>query len=137
MANVFKLPNGGCMYSHEEIKVACSVYNAIIYDYENSCDAATHYANIMWKQIPTYKRAWYRLKSGIFRPDEWYQLYSECFKKGMNRWHGSGITKYTILTSHKFAADDLIRMESSCRNCYLSPDQIEVIEELSRLSCRI
>ena len=137
MANVFKLPNGGCMYSHEEIKTACSVYSAILSDYKKSCTAATDYANIMWKNIPIYKRAWYKLKSGIFSPDEWYEFYFDCYHKGMNRWVSSDVTKYTILTCDKIAADELVAMESSGRNCYLNPNQVKVIEELSSLYNRI
>lgn len=139
MSNVVKLPNGGCMYSHEEIKVACDVYRKILSDRAKAQEAATDYANIMWSQLPLHKKCWYQLKSGIFHPEEWWEFYDERYLDDMKRWKGVGnkISCFYDYIWQGMKANDLIRMEVSGRNCYLNPDQIEVLETLTSLKDRL
>lgn len=139
MDNVVKLPNGGCMYSHEEIKVACDVYRKILSDRAEAEKTATDYAQIMWSQLPVYKRFWYQLKSGIFHSKEWWKFYDDKYLEGMSRWKGVGnkISCFRDYIWQGMKANDLIRMEMSGRNCYLNPDQIEVLEILTSLKGRL
>lgn len=139
MSNIFKLPNGGCMYSHEEIATACEVYRLIRSDRKKAKQASKDYANIMWSQLPLYKRWWYQTKSGIFSPDEWWNFYSEYYHKGMSRWKGVGnvVGKYHNYILEGMVAEELCSLESSKRNCYLNPDQIKVLEELTKLRGRL
>lgn len=137
MSNVFKLPNGGCMYSHEEISVACKVYRKICSDRERAESEASDYAEVKWKEFPWYKRAWYQTKSGIFHPDEWWIAYEEKYRELMIAWEGCYISVYHPYITQGMAAEELCSMGQSGRNCYLNPTQIEVLEDLTKMRERL
>lgn len=108
-------------------------------DRSKAREAATDYANIMWSQLPWCSRFWFQIKSGIFHPEEWWGFYNDCHKKVMERWRGVGaiISNYDSHIWQGMKAHDLVKMELSNRNCYLNPDQIAVLEELSSLKGRV
>ncbi len=133
MTNVFKLPNGGCMYSHEEISVACKVYRKICSDRKHAEAEVSVYAKVKWKEFPWYKRAWYRSKAGIFTPEEWWKLEREKYNELMVTWKACDISIYHPYTTQGMAAEDLCKMEKSGRNCYLNPTQVGVLEDLIKI----
>lgn len=133
MSNVFKLPNGGCMYSHEEISVACKVYRKICSDRKYAESEASDYAEFKWKEFPWYKRAWYQTKAGIFHPDEWWIAYDEKYLELMSTWKNYQTSVYRPYITQGMAAEDLCKMEKSGRNCYLNPTQIEVLGDLTKM----
>ena len=75
--NEDKIPFSGCLYTHEEIKIACDVYTLLKIDRIHAEGMANIHVVSKWKELPLYKRFWYQLKSGIFTPDEWFNFYTE------------------------------------------------------------
>ena len=130
-----KIPFSGCLYTHEGIKVACDVYTLLKVDRIHAETMADIYVSYRWKQLPLYKRFWYRLKSGIFTPNEWFNFYNEQYVKHMSRWKGKGkiVKDYQNYALKGMIAEELLLLCKAERSCYLNPQQVGVVEELSKL----
>ena len=131
MTNIFKLPNGGALYLHTEIDSACKVILKAKRDYKIATEMATDYAETKWSWLPWYKRFCYRMQSGIFTPDIYCDWYKEKKLVELEEYKGSKIIQSVAtpyITNTTIAAKEVLLLGSSKRNCYLNPDQIEVVE---------
>ncbi len=138
MSKIFNLPNGGCMYSHDEIKIACATFRSIVIDYDQACAESTNYANENYKIHNLLKRALYKLKSPIGGSELWWNLYREKFNELTLKYNGSGMIKHfaSSYCTEKISAIEICNMEMSGRNCYLNPKQIKAISMLLKFNHR-
>lgn len=133
MGKVFNLPNGGCLYFHDEIRKASLAIAHARKSYNDACSDATKYAEEEWKNISLLKRTWYQIKSGIFDPEEWLDLYKIKYRECLQEYLGTGCISLVggnCYHNDYFAADEIIDLGLSKRNVYLNPRQISVIEHL-------
>ena len=139
MNSVFKLPNGGALYLHNEIKQVCDVIRKAQKDYNLACEMATTHAEHKWSILPWYMKIHYKVCTGIFfglilpviTPDIYWVWYRDKYEEALAEYKHSGIISSGLVSKYYNnnynAGQELIKLKGSKRNCYLNPDQISVM----------
>lgn len=126
MAPVVYLPNGGALFSQEEIKCCAGVLVTIRKQYSETAREASRYADQKWSDLGWFGRLKSRLKQEAF----WWSRQIEIEKPqedkwGYSLWNDVGAPFYS---SKSIAAEEIMQMSMCKRDCYLNPSQISVME---------
>lgn len=123
---------------HEELSRAVSNWHKARVVWKTYQDNKEKQREINWQSIPIVKRFWYKLKSGIFIPEEYWTCANDWSKVNFPEELKGRLYQYVghndgWWSTKRFAAEDCCKHSTQTGVHYLNPEQVEFVSKFKDL----
>ena len=123
---------------HEDLAKAVTNWTKAKKVWESYEEELSKQRDTLWAELPTYKRFWYQIRSGMFSPEEYWTCTQEWVKVNFPEELKSRLYQYVDhnggwWSTKRYTARECCKHNTQSGTHYLTPEQVVFVSKFKDL----